>query len=69
MPNGKVIVTVCVAVLGPLHPAALAVMVDVPLQPAAKVTSPVDTLIKFPPVMLAASKVYVIPVVVDADAV
>ena len=29
-----VIVTTCVVVAGPLHPAALAVMVVVPLQPA-----------------------------------
>jgi hypothetical protein len=35
IPTVGVIVTVCVAVFGPLQPAALAVMVDVPLHPAA----------------------------------
>ena len=34
VPTVGVIVTVCVAVFGPLQPAALAVMVDVPLHPA-----------------------------------
>ena len=33
VPTVGVIVTVCVAVAGPLHPAALAVMALVPLQP------------------------------------
>jgi hypothetical protein len=33
-----VVVIVSVVVLGPLQPAALAVIVDVPLHPAAKVT-------------------------------
>ena len=35
VPTVGVIVTVCVAVAGPLHPAALAVMMLVPLQAAA----------------------------------
>ena len=34
VPTVGVIVTVCMAVAGPLQPAADAVMVDVPLQPA-----------------------------------
>jgi hypothetical protein len=47
---------VCVAVLGPLQPAALAVTIEVPLNPAAYVTSPVEELIVFPPAILAAFK-------------
>ena len=43
-----VIVTTWVVVTGPLHPAALAVIVVVPLQPAAYVTAPVDELILLP---------------------
>jgi hypothetical protein len=35
VPTVGVMVTVWVVVIGPLHPAALAVMMDVPLQPAA----------------------------------
>ena len=50
-----VIVTVWVDVIGPLHPAALAVIIDVPLQPATKVTAPVPATIEFPPVTLEAS--------------
>ena len=34
VPTVGVIVTVCVAVFGPLQPAALAVMIYVPLHPA-----------------------------------
>ena len=48
-------VTVCVEDLGPLHPAALAVMIVVPFHPAVYVTAPVDELIVFPPAILAAS--------------
>ena len=51
-----VIVTVCEVNLGPLQPAALAVMVEVPLHPAAYVTIPVVLLIVLPPVILAAFK-------------
>ena len=47
---------------GPLHPAALAVMVVVPLQPPAYVTAPVPATIALPPVILAASREYVMPV-------
>ena len=50
-----VMVTVWVVVIGPLHPAALAVITDVPLQPATKVTAPVPATIEFPPVTLVAS--------------
>jgi hypothetical protein len=64
-----VIVTVCVPVAGPLHPAALAVMMEVPLQPAAYVTAPVDELIVLPPARLGALRLYVIPVVFVAVAV
>ena len=35
MPTVEVMVTVCVAVFGPLQPTALAVIVDVPFHPAA----------------------------------
>ena len=34
VPTEGVVVTVCVVVVGPLHPAALAVITEVPLQPA-----------------------------------
>ena len=57
-----VIVTVWLVVAGPLHPAALAVMMEVPLQDAEYVTAPVDAMIVFPPERLAASREYVIPV-------
>jgi phage tail protein X len=60
------IVTVCIADDGPLHPAAVAVMMEVPDQPATNVTAPVEELTLFPPVILAASKLYVIPVVLVA---
>jgi hypothetical protein len=46
-----------VAVLGPPQPAALAVTIEVPLNAAAYVTSPVAALIELPPEMLAAFKV------------
>ena len=48
VPTVAIVVTVCVAVCGPLHPAALAVIVLVPLQPEAQVTVPVDELIELP---------------------
>ena len=51
-----VIVTTCVVVAGPLHPAALAVIVVVPLQPATYVNAPVAPIIVLPPVILAASR-------------
>ena len=45
--NGFTVIT-CVVVTGPLHPAALAVIVVVPDHPAAYVTSPVVALILLP---------------------
>jgi hypothetical protein len=51
-----VIVTVCVAIIGPLQPIALAVIMLVPLHPAAYVTAPVDEMILLPPVNEAASR-------------
>ena len=55
-------VTVWLVVAGPLHPAALAVIIVVPLHPATYVTCPVALLILFPAVVLVASILYVIPV-------
>ena len=55
VPTVGVIVTVCVAVAGPLQPAALAVMMLVPLHPAAYVTVPVAVVMVFPPASEAAS--------------
>jgi hypothetical protein len=62
-------VTVCVAVAGPLQPAAIAVIIVAPVQPATYVTWPVAALIELPPVIAAAFRVYVIPVVLVAVAV
>ena len=64
-----VIVTVCDDVVGPLHPVAVAVITDVPDQPATYVTAPVDELIELPADVLVASRAYVIPVLVVAVAV
>jgi hypothetical protein len=69
VPTVGVIVTECVFVFGPPHPAALAVTVVEPLQPGAYVTSPVVALIVFPPARLAASKLYVMDVAYDDVAV
>jgi hypothetical protein len=65
MPTGGITVTVCVAIAGPLQPAALAVIVEVPFHAASHVTKPV-----FASMVLApdGDKVYVIPVVVVAVA-
>ena len=68
VPTVGVMVTVWVVVMGPLHPPALAVMTDVPLQPATQVTTPVPARMAFPAVMLALSSVKVIPVVFVAVA-
>ena len=68
MPTVAVTITVKEAVAGPLHPAALAVIMVVPLQPAAYVTSPVPALMVLPPVILAAFKEYVMPMVFPAVA-
>jgi hypothetical protein len=56
MPTGGLIVTVCIAVFGPLQPKALAVIMLVPLHPAAYVTAPVDETILLPPVIEPASR-------------
>ena len=58
----------CVDVLGPSQPVAVAVIVLFPSHPAVKVTSPVDAFMVNPAAMLAASKVYVIPVLLEAVA-
>ena len=63
------IVMVCAADFGPAQPAAVAVMMLVPLHPAAKVTSPVAVFIVLPPDVERASMSYVIPVLLDAVAV
>jgi len=68
VPTVGVVVAVCVDATGPLQPAALAVIIEDPLQPATKVTDPVPGSIVFPPAMLAASREYVIPVVFVAVA-
>ena len=52
-----------------LHPATVAVTIDVPIQAADHVTVPVEVFIEFPPVILAASRVYVTPVAFVAVAV
>jgi hypothetical protein len=67
-PTEAVVVTVCVLVLGPLQPSALAVTIDTPDHEGSKVTSPVAALIVLPPARLAASRLYVIPVVLVAVA-
>ena len=51
-----VIVTTWVVVEGPLHPAALAVIVVVPLQVPTYVSAPVAPTIVLPPAKLAASR-------------
>ena len=56
VPTVAVVVAVWVAVLGPLHPAALAVIVELPIHPAVKVTAPVDELIELPALVLVASR-------------
>jgi hypothetical protein len=57
-----IVVTVKVVSAGPLHPAALAVIVDTPVHAAAKVTTPVEATIEFPFAEEIASSEYVIPV-------
>jgi hypothetical protein len=56
VPTVEVVVIVCIAVFGPLQPEALAVIILVPLHPAAYVTAPVDETILFPPVIETASR-------------
>ena len=52
-----VVVTVWVAVPGPLQPAALAVIIELPLHVGEKVTVPVAASMEFPAAVLAASRV------------
>jgi hypothetical protein len=56
VPTLGVIVTVWVEDNGPLQPEAVAVIIEVPVQPAVNVTSPVEEFIVFPPDKLAAFK-------------
>ena len=69
VPTVGVMVTVCIAVDGPLHPVAVAVITLVPLHVPTYVTTPVAATIVLPPVTEAASRVYVIPVLLVAVAV
>ena len=62
------VATTWVDVVGVPQPVAVAVMVVVPDHPAAKVTIPVAALMVFPPFRLAASRVYVNPVLFVAVA-
>ena len=62
-------VIMCEAVAGPLQPAAEAVTIEVPFQPALHVTNPVDALMVLPPAILAGSSEYVRPVELVALAV
>ena len=62
-------VTVCVAVLEPLQPVAVAVITVVPIHAASYVTAPVEPSIVLLPARLAASKLYIMPVLLLADAV
>ena len=48
-------VTCIVVVAGPLHPAALAVIVDKPVHEEENVTAPVDAAIVLPPARLETS--------------
>ena len=57
------------AVFGPPQPAAVAVMVVVPAQPAVKLTAPVEATMLLPPDMLVPSMLYVMPVELVAVAV
>jgi hypothetical protein len=53
--TSELVVTVCVALVGPLQPAAVAVIIVVLLHAATKVTWPVDELTVLPAAKLAAS--------------
>ena len=50
------VVTIWSDVEGPLHPEAVAVIVEIPIQPAAKVTSPEVVTIVLPPASETASR-------------
>jgi hypothetical protein len=68
VPTVAVVVTVCVAIAGPLQPVAEAVMVELPVHPATYVTAAVEELMVLPALVVAASKLYVMPVEVVAVA-
>ena len=68
VPTAAVMLTVCTALVLLLQPFAVAVIIKVPDHPAAKVTSPVEVLMLLPPEILAASRLYVIPVLLVAVA-
>src|SRR4030095_1489847 len=68
VPTGETTVTVCVALLGPLQPDAVAGITELPTHKAANVTSPVAGLMLFPPSKLKASRLYVMSVEFDAVA-
>ena len=55
VPTVGVVVTIWVEVLGPLQPVAVAVIVELPDQAAAKVTTPVAGFIEFV-ILLAGSR-------------
>jgi hypothetical protein len=63
-----VIVTACDAMIGPLQPAAVAVITDVPLHNAVNVTWPVEETIELPAATEAASRLYVMPDELRAEA-
>ena len=50
------VITVCVVDLGPLHPVAVTVIVEVPNQVGANVTSPLVEFMIFPPDKLVLSR-------------
>ena len=56
VPKAFSVTITCDAVVGPPQPEAMALMVDVPFQEAAKRTSPVAGLMLLPPEVLAASR-------------
>jgi hypothetical protein len=68
VPTVGITLTVVLLVLGPLQPAAIAVMVVVPVHEAEYVTAPEEALIVFPPVILALSNEKVTLVADDAFA-
>lgn len=61
-------VTVCVADFGPLQPTAITVMMLEPFQLVVKLTVPVAASMVFPPIKDAASRLYVIPLLLVAVA-
>src|SRR5258706_5773797 len=64
----ELMVTICVEAFGPLQPVAVAVITVAPIHGAVYVTSPVTALIVLPAAKLVASRVYVMPVALIAEA-